>query len=827
MRSNFKYYIDAISYKDTKNERYIRIEGWCYHPSEKDIEFQVRLNSKPMDCMIDKYPRTDLANILPKDCSHYNYGFLIHLPLENQDVQSLQVDADCQGEHIILTTVSQKKFEQLRDTHECNYSIDGFERKKDTQMCSIFGWAYTNTHENIEYIVKDEKGNVIPFTIRHHKQTDLVAKHLITDEFANCGFYIVFQGEENQSYTLTLQTKSDSLCIQLNDYYRHDSGIMKIIESMSIDRFRRAGSYLKRNGLKKFVKRVAKGVDHVAIDYNDWTKLHMPSQKELDIQRHTKFAYAPKVSLIVATFNTPLPYLKEMIGTVEQQTYSNWELCIADGSTDDAVENYVKEHYGNTDKVKFIRLDQNYGIAGNMNEAIKIATGDFIALYDHDDTLVPYALYEYIKVLNDHPSLEVIYSDEDKTNSDGTRVFEPHFKPDFNFDLLCTTNYICHFLLVKKTLIDQVGMLKSEYDGAQDYDFILRCTDAAGVDKIHHIPKVLYHWRFHENSTAGNPESKMYAFEAGLKAVQDFYTRKGIHATVEHGPSLGMYRTKYILDTHPLVSILIPTKDHIDDLSRCIESIEHTATYDNYEIIVIENNSTEAETFAYYDRIQKEYDNIRVVVWDGIFNYSAINNFGAQYAKGEYLWLLNNDTQVITPNVMEELLGFCMRSDVGAVGARLYYPDDTIQHAGVIIGLKGIAGHAFVNTPRESLGYFGRIVAAQDYSAVTAACMMVKRKAFDQVQGLTEELKVAFNDIDFCLKLQEKGYRIVYNPYAELYHFESKSRGEENTVTKVDRFNDEISYFEKRWATILKEGDPYYNPNLTLKYNDFSLNDEV
>ena len=404
---------------------------------------------------------------------------------------------------------------------------------------------------------------------------------------------------------------------------------------------------------------------------------------------------------------------------------------------------------------------------------------------------------------------------------DGHKFFQPHFKPDFNLDLLCTVNYICHLFVAKRELVEKVGMLRSEFDGAQDYDFIFRCTEEA--EKICHIPKILYHWRCHEDSTAENPESKQYAFEAGRRAIEAHYQRKGIHATVENGEFLGLYRTKYILDEKPLISIIIPNKDHIDDLDRCVQSILKKSSYPNLEFIIVENNSTEEKTFAYYEKLQKECSKAHVCYYKGNFNYSKINNFGVQYAKGEYLLLLNNDTEMINDDCIEELLGYCTRSDVGIVGARLYYEDDTIQHAGVVIGFGGIAGHCFVQQPRGNTGYCHRIICAQDYSAVTAACMMVKRSVFDEVGGLTEELAVAFNDIDFCMKVRQKGYLVVYNPYAELYHYESKSRGLEDTPEKLERFHKEIRTFETRWPEIMKNGDPYYNPNLSLETQDFSL----
>ena len=398
---------------------------------------------------------------------------------------------------------------------------------------------------------------------------------------------------------------------------------------------------------------------------------------------------------------------------------------------------------------------------------------------------------------------------------------QPHMMPDFNIDLLRTVNYICHLFVVKKTMIEKVGMLRPEFDGAQDYDFILRCVEA--TDRIYHIPRILYHWRFFEGSTAENPESKLYAFEAGKRAIEAHYDRVGIHAEVMQGEFLGLYRTRYIREEDPLISILIPNKDHTDDLDRCIRSIEEKSTYHNYEYIIIENNSDQEETFAYYKKLEEENPKAHVVYWDGEFNYSAINNYGASFAKGEYLLLLNNDVEVINAGWLEEMLGYCMREDVGIVGARLYYPDDTIQHAGVVIGFGGIAGHAFVQQKRGTTGYCHRIICAQDYSAVTAACMMVKKSVFEEVGGLTEELKVAFNDVDFCMKVRQIGKLVVYNPYAELYHYESKSRGLEDTPEKVARFNNEIKIFSDRWPEILKNGDPYYNPNLTLKSQDFSL----
>ena len=585
--------------------------------------------------------------------------------------------------------------------------------------------------------------------------------------------------------------------------------------------------YLKYQGpaalWNKTVSKV-KTVSTREIPYSKWIERHLPTKGELEKERRTKFDFQPMISIVVPAYKTPEKYLRRLAECVKEQTYPNWQLCISDGSgADSPIRKLLQELAAQDERIKVVFSEKPLQISENTNQALAVAQGDFIAFADHDDELTPHALFSCVKALNEHPGIRVLYSDEDKMSMDGHKFFQPHFKPDYNPDLLCTVNYICHLFVVKRELLDQVGMLRSAYDGAQDYDFVFRCVEAVKDQEIYHIPKILYHWRCHEDSTAENPESKGYAFEAGKRAIEAHYERIGISAQVFPGEFPGLYRTRFLRDRDPLISIIIPNKDHIDDLKRCMNAIDSKSTYKNYEYVIVENNSTDPATFQYYKDLEKENPKARVVYWDGPFNFSAINNFGAKYARGEYFLLLNNDTEIINPDCLEELLGYCMRSDVGGVGARLYYEDDTIQHAGVVIGFGGIAGHCFVMQPRGTTGYCHRIICAQDYSAVTAACMMVKKEAFEKVGGLSEDLAVAFNDIDFCLKLRKAGYLIVYNPYAELYHYESKSRGLEDTPEKVARFNREMAVFEKKWPEILRDGDPYYNPNLTLKSQDFSL----
>ena len=578
--------------------------------------------------------------------------------------------------------------------------------------------------------------------------------------------------------------------------------------------------YLKHYGVRGFYARLLERFEEREVEYQEWYEKNKPSEEELARQRKKKWKEPVTISVLVPAYRTPEAFLRQMIESVLNQTYPYLELCIADGSGENiSVEKVVKEYQAKDQRVCYQRLEKNEGIAGNTNAAIRMATGDYLALFDHDDLLSPNALFEVASTI-EKDKADVVYTDEDKVTSDLKEHFQPHFKPDFNPDLLCANNYICHLFVVKRSLALKLGGQDPAYDGAQDYDFIFRCTEEA--EKIVHIAKILYHWRVHQASTADNPTSKMYAFDAGKRAIEAHLQRIGAKAEVSHTKDLGFYRVKYQVQGNPKVSIVIPNKDEKETLKKCLESIWQKTTYSNYEIILVENNSTTREIRDYYQELDGK-NGVRVVYWDKEFNYSAINNFGASHAKGEYLLLLNNDTEIISPDCLEQLLGYCMRPDVGAVGARLYYEDDTVQHAGVVIGFGGIAGHCFVQQKRDATGYCHRIICAQDYSAVTAACMMVKKSAFDAVGGLSEELAVAFNDIDFCMKLRKAGYLIVYNPYAELYHYESKSRGLEDTPEKVARFNKEIATFEKKWPDILKNGDPYYNPNLTLKSQDFSL----
>ncbi len=518
-----------------------------------------------------------------------------------------------------------------------------------------------------------------------------------------------------------------------------------------------------------------------------------------------------KFSILTPLYNTDPKMLKAMIRSVLRQSYSNWELCLADGSDEEHlhVGEIVKGFQDS--RIKYVKTE-NKGISGNTNVCLSLATGDVIAMLDHDDLLHPSALFRIAEVM-ERTGADFVYTDENTFRRRPQDACCPNYKPDFSPDLLRSYNYICHLSAFKRELLEKAGAeWYSELDGSQDYDMAFRLTEKA--ERIEHIPEVLYFWRASRNSVASGAEVKPYCITAAKKAIAAHMERIGLVGTVEDAAVASTYRIQYTIIGNPMISIVIPNKDHIEDLKKCIESIQQKSTWKNYEIIVCENNSTEAEIFQYY----KTLEDVKVLKYQGDFNYSRINNFAATGTRGEYLLFLNNDTEVISPDWMEQMLMFAQRKDVGAVGAKLYYPDDTIQHAGVVIGIGGIAGHWNSRRPRNYPGFMGRAILTQNFSAVTGACLMVSKEKFLEAGGFDDKLAVAFNDIDFCLKLREKGFLNVWTPYAELYHYESKSRGAEDTPEKYERFLRESEFLKKRYPHLFEIGDPYYNRNLPLKY---------
>lgn len=594
------------------------------------------------------------------------------------------------------------------------------------------------------------------------------------------------------------------------EYYYRKYGFIKTVKKIIIKIY---AKLFKRGQQAQILSELSK--------YKIWIKNNEPNNEELEEQKNTKFKINPKFSIVVPMYNTPLNFFEELVDCLIDQTYSNWELCLADGSPKENLE--LQPIIKKDKRIKYKFINGNKGISGNTNEALKLATGDFILLVDHDDLLPKFCLYELAKTINNHSDVEFMYSDEDKIETTEDTRRDPHFKPDFAIDTLRSNNYITHLSVFKKELMDKIGGFRSEYDGAQDYDVIIRACEL--TNNIIHIPKILYHWRVHPNSTAMISDAKPYAYKAGLRVIEDHLKRQGLDAKVTFGGDIpGVYEVEYKVIGNPKVSIIIPNKDNIRLLKSCINSILKLTTYNNYEIVVVENNSTDPKTFDYYDVIQK-LDKVRVIKYpEKGFNYSKIINFGVKNCEdSDFVVQLNSDTELITPNWLEKFIGFAQRKDVGAVGARLYYGDKSIQHAGVGIAICDLAANLLTNTPNGFHAYYGRECLTQDLSAVTGACLFSKQSIYKEVGYMDENnFAVAFNDVDFCLKIRQKGYLIVYDPYVELMHYESKTRGYENTPEKKERFERESNNFRTKWRKILDAGDPYSNINFdknTAQYN--------
>lgn len=675
------------------------------------------------------------------------------------------------------------------------------------------GWAVSSVAENeIEITVTDEKKEPVDAIVTWAARPDVGLAKYGDPKAGHVGIFLEIPSRGQHLVTVHFKEKD----AQGNVISEQSLPLNPAL--IAARKFLKESKAQYVNTKKSLVWLKKKLTRNEYADYDTWLRIMRVSRQELFKQRKTKFSYAPKFSVVVPLYHTPAKFLKDLVRSMMYQSYANWELCLVNASPEDVHLTSLLENWAMRDKrIRVIRLEKNLGIAKNTNAGIEASTGEFIAFLDHDDFLEPDALFCYVDALNKDKTIDVFYSDEDKTDEYAAHYFYPHFKSDFNIDLLHANNYMCHFLAVRKSLVDTVGGLNEKFDGAQDYDFVLRLTE--NTKKIYHCPRILYHWRCSNQSTAASQGNKMYAIHAGKAALNAHYKRIGWNARAQEGAVDGWYQTKFTLKEEPLVSILIPNKDHTDDLDVCLNSFFERADYQNYEFIIIENNSVLPETFAYYEKIEKEHDNVKVVYWEAGFNYSAINNFGFKFAKGDYIMLLNNDVELITPDIFQSMLGFCMRPEVGIVGAKLLYNDHTVQHAGVLVGAGGLADHVFKGIHEDDPGYMGRAISSQDVSAVTAACLLVKRSVYEEVGGLEEEFQVAFNDVDFCLKVRKAGYLIVYDADVKLFHYESKSRGMEDTTERFIRFGNEMMLLNSKWDILSTFVDPYYNPNLSyLEY---------
>ena len=803
---NFCFSIDEERYDD-RHGHVLSLDGWYAHPERKVYEFE--LLGDGYDTVellqIQRRERPDVAQALGCEFGDFLPGFTVRIPEVlklAEKYQSLELFLRHDEERISIWEINAEELDELIKENLVEYHLDRVEILYDT-MLEIQGWV-VDQRGSVDVTVHQEDASLLDCRISRGRRPDVVERRNLDEEYKTqeIGFRISAALPEIKGREIILHFCGDS-----------------VTKTCDID----IEALRKENKPKGFFGRLF-GKETVAEGgYEAWLARHKADKRVLRRQKHASFAQKPLISIVIPLYCTPLPYLKELIESVRRQSYENWQLCLADGSPDDKVKEFLEKHYGREKRIVYQKLEENGGISVNTNAAAELAKGEYLMFCDHDDTLEPDALYEIVKAIND-TGADVIYTDEDKVSMDGQHYFDPNFKPDFNLFRLRENNYICHIFVVRKSLTGETGMLRSEFDGAQDFDFILRCCEKA--KKITHIPRVLYHWRCHMDSTAADPSSKAYAYEAGRKAIREHYQRMGIDAKVDMTERPGWYRSHIKIQGNPMVSIIIPNKDHTDDLELCLFSMSRKSTYRNYEVLIVENNSEKEETFEYYKKLPERYPKVRMLTWEKEFNYSAINNFAAEEAQGEYLLFLNNDVEILTPDWIEEMLQNCQQENVAAVGAKLYYPDDTIQHAGVVLGLGGIAGHIMCRASREDPGYFGRMISVQEISAVTAACMMVKKSEFDSVKGFDETFQVAFNDIDLCMKFRAAGKKIIFTPYAELYHYESKSRGLEDTPEKQFRFDKEVKRFQEKWAQQLEMGDPYYSPNLSVTEGDCSLRED-
>lgn len=811
--NNFK--VSNARFHLTDKDKFV-IGGWFAENNPEKNGIEAYLDKTRLEMSYDKYRGYDVRqrHLIHQANVSEEYYLYINLPKDFDKYSKLTVYTVNGDERIISFEAPAKKIQMLK--YQLPYCVDTVSIEDGD--CKLSGWVAST--EAFDVSAQDENGRDMDINVEFFQRNDVSATFKEASLHEYCGFNAEVNDPNGKklhfsfkSGEMTAKYEVDMAKARKGAYSHKENKLIKGLK------------YLKKHGVRWTALKalqVVKGKAESAAEYEKWLKYHLRSEVELDAQRKYNFTTRPKFSIVVPLYKTPENFLREMIDSVTSQTYSNWELCMCEGSgTDTPVIEILRDYAKRDERIRYTVSSRQLGISDNTNEAIKLAAGDFIVLVDHDDLLTPDALFECALAIQDDADVDVIYSDEDKLTMDGSAYFMPHFKPDFNIDLLRSMNYITHLFVARRELMHSVGLFRNEFDGSQDYDMILRCTEQA--KKVHHIPRILYHWRSHKDSVAENPESKLYAYDSAKKALDAHYSRMGIDAHVEFTKIYGVYKTFFHIAAEPLVSIIISSKDSIRDIKRCISAIEFKSMYDNYEILIVDTGSRKGSTFSFYDELQAKFPKVKVVFYRGEKSYSKSRNFGAENSNGEYMLFMDDSISIITDEFFEELLGYARRADVGAVGAKLYYEDDIIYHAGSVVNMDGITGNSFQGQSRYDNGYFARAITACDYSITNPACFMTSREVFNNAGGFSEEFSTGLTVSDYCLRVGKTDKLTVFNPFAEAYRYEPVRPVNDSGKEGQDKIKNESDKFKERWKVLFSKGDPMYNRNLSLNRNDYHL----
>ncbi len=801
-----KYRIEEIFIHEFNQTSYLTVGGWAFSVGHF-LDNKLFINGQMIPCQWTVYNRYDICRKFDLPDYQYDIGFRLVCEVPGK-IRNVKVTVSDGNETKTLLNKSHAQLKSRISNKSVVYSIDELSLNDERNEGFIKGWAYSlEPEQKIEYHILNEKNIKVPCDIEEMNRDDLFLLQMVDKEHIKCGFAIHFPYSEHSSYRLLID--DGKLPVSFNyskelDYMEHDH--------FKLSKIKTAYNYMRVFGLKEMLQK-RKDIEEIDVKYHNWFLRHKIKQKELDQQKTVTFSYSPKFSILVPTFNTPENLLIEMIESVRNQSYSNWELCIADGSDEsNPARALIRKYAAEDSRIRVDYLDGNYGISGNTNRALDLATGEYIGLFDHDDLLEPDLLFEVVKRLQTE-KIDVFYTDEDKLNQATGRFEDPNFKPDFAIDQLRSSNYITHFFVVKTGIIKGVGGFRSDYDGSQDYDIIFRCVEKA--NKVCHIPKILYHWRIHPGSTAGNPENKLYCYEAGRRAIQSHLERSGLKASVEMMPNgwWGLYHTRYETFGDPGISIIIPTYNNGVKLQNCLESLEHVNTYRNYQVVIVDCGSDDLTTCKYLDKLalSEKYRVIHIKT-DSI---SDAYQEGVKHADHDYLLFMNDEMTVLSPDAISEQLGMCMRDDVGVVGAKVLLENDTVYRAGVVFGLANQSARAVLSyIPDDSPGYQMRAIVPSNFSAVSVMGMCTKKSLFEELGGFEQNFPSYWYDVDYCLKVRQKSKLVVLNTFAKYYIHPDEVTHSEEKIRHIKEIEKETELFKEKWKEVIAKGDPYYNQNL-------------